>query len=238
MADTYSLTFSNQSSNNWTFCCYQEDHDMKAQGVMSLAWYAFPVAPLTSVKFSWQIAYQFVWSQTGTLGAGVTFSASQKIDASLTTSNSIDFTRKPNKAFTFQNQMTLSPTGTLYINQDDTIPLDTAAIGINMGIVGSPSGSGTGTFVLPAQPNITASFTPKPTYWVTFGQFTPGQVLDTQQITQKAEVAFPYNVYDMVAVLGKDNKWKVTSQQALNAAYLKSGKDAPNALMLDYDLIK
>ncbi|WP_428527066.1 protein rhiA [Roseibium sp.] len=237
MGNVYTLTFINNSNNNWDFCCYQEDPNISTQDVMSLAWFAFPVAPTTSVSFSWTINYQFVWSQTGKLGAGVKFSASQKWDASLTGNNGVDFTRKPNQAFTFENQAPFGDPGTLYINQDDTIPSNTAAVGINMGIEGAPPGAGTGTFVVPAQPNITAAFTPHPTYWVTFGQYTPGQVLDIQQITQKAQVAFPVNVYDMYAILGADNKWTVTTQQALNAAYIASGGDAAHALLTDTKLL-
>ena len=238
MSDIYTLTFVNNSNNNWDFCCYQQDPNINIPDVMSLAWFAFPVAPTTVVSFSWEINYQFVWSQMGQLAAGVKFSASQKWDANLSTNNSIDFTRKPNKAFTFQNQMSAGVPGTLFINQDETIPEKTAAVGINMSILGAPIGAGSGTFVVPAQPNITASFSPHPTYWVTFGQFTPGQVLDTKQITKKAEIAFPVNVYDMVAILGSDNKWKVTSTQALTQAFLASGDKHAHALLLDYDLVK
>jgi len=163
MSDTYTLTFINKSNNNWDFCCYQQDPNIKVPGVMSLAWFAFPVAPTTAISFSWEISYQFVWSQIGSLAAGVKFAASQKWDANLSSANSVDFTRKPNKAFTFQNQMSAGVPGTLFINQDDSIPSDTAAVGINMGIVGAPLGAGTGTFVVAAQPEITASFTPHPT---------------------------------------------------------------------------
>ncbi len=237
MSNTYTLTFVNNSDNNWDFCCFQEDPNISTQDVQSLAWFAFPVAPTTSVSFSWTIDYQFVWSQTGQLGAGVVFSASQKWEASLTGNNGVDFTRKPNQAFTFETLAPFGNQGTLYINQDSTIPNDTAAVGINMGIVGAPPGAGTGTFVVPAQPNITASFTPHPLYWVTFGQYTPGQVLDTQQITQKAQVAFPVNVYSMYAFLNPDNSWTVSSQQSLNSTYLESGRDAANALRTDPRLL-
>lgn len=238
MSDTYTLTFVNNSNNNWDFCCFQEDPDLFKQGVMSLAWFAFPVAPGTVVSFGWQIAYQFVWSQVGQLAAGVKFTASQKVDTSLTGQNSIDFTRKANKAFTFQNQMPAGGPGALYINQDNTIPANTAAVGINMGIVGAPSGAGSCTFVVPAQPNITASFAPHPSYWVAFGQFTPGQVLDTQQITKKEQVAFPFNVYDMVATLGPDNKWTIGTTQSFNEAFLTSGSKAPHALLVEPKLLR
>jgi rhizosphere induced protein len=238
MSDIYTLTFINNSANNWDFCCFQEDPNISTQDVKSLAWFAFPVAPTTSVSFSWTINYQFVWSQLGNLAAGVKFSARQKWDADLTRQNGVDFTRKPNKAFTFENQSSFGNPGTLYINQDGTIPADTAAVGINMGIAGAPPGAGSGTFVVAAQPNITASFTPHPVYWVTFGQYTPGQVLDTQQITKKAKVAFPVNTYDMYAILGQNNEWTITSQQALNAAFLASGGKFPHALLTDTKLLR
>lgn len=138
MSNTYTLTFVNNSDNNWDFCCFQEDPNISTQDVQSLAWFAFPVAPTTSVSFSWTIDYQFVWSQTGQLGAGVVFTASQKWEASLTGNNGVDFTRKPNQAFTFENLAPFGNQGTLYINQDSTIPNNTAAVGINMGIVGAP----------------------------------------------------------------------------------------------------
>ncbi|MEP2707826.1 MAG: protein rhiA [Roseibium sp.] len=238
MGNTYTLTFVNNSNNNWDFCCYQEDPNIGTQDVMSLAWFAFPVASTTSVSFSWTIDYQLVWSQTGKLGAGVNFSASQKWDADLTGNNGVDFTRKPNKAFTFENLDSFDNSGTFYINQDGTIPANTAAVGINMGIDGAPPGAGSGTFVVPAQPNITASFTPKPTYWVTFGKYVPGQVLDIQQITAKAQVKFPANVYDMFAILGPDNSWTIISQQSLNTIYLESGSDADHALLTDMKLLR
>lgn len=235
MGNIYSLTFVNNSNNNWDFCCYQEDPNIGVQDVMSLAWFAFPVAPTTSVTFSWTINYQFVWSQVGTLSPGVRFSASQKWDADLENANYVDFDRLPNNAFTFKNKSTFDNPGTLYINQLGNVPADTAAVGINMGIEGAPPGAGSGTFVVPAQPNIMASFTPHPLYWVTFGKYAPGQVLDIQQITKKAKVAFPVNVYDMFAILGQDNKWTITSQQQLNQAFLQFGADAgvPHALLLD-----
>jgi hypothetical protein len=51
-------------------------------------------------------------------------------------------------------------------------------------------------------------------------------------------VDFPVNVYDMVAILGPNNQWKISTSQALNAAYIESGSKAPSALLLDYDLVR
>ena len=231
MAQQYTLFFQNNSPNNWNFCCFQQDPDMNNPEVMSLAWFAYPVAPTTSISFSWEIDYQFIWSETGTLSAGVIFSASQKWDADLTTSNNVDFTIQPNGAFTFQNQAAGGQAGTLYIHPDATIPANTAAIGINMGIVGSHPGAGTGTFVVPAQMNISATFTPHPEYWCTFGVFTPGQVLDIGEIGEKAQIIFPPNVYQMVATLTAKNTWDVQSLTSLNAAFLAGDPRRSHALL-------
>jgi hypothetical protein len=233
MTQRYTLTFQNNSSNNWDFCCFQQDPNMTIPDLMSLAWFAFPVAPTTTISFTWEINYQFVWSQTGTLDAGVIFSASQKWDADLKSSNNVDFTRKPNGAFTFQNQVSGGKAGTLYIHQDGTIPAQTAAVGINMGIVGLPPGAGTGTFAVPAQSNITANFTPHPEYWCTFGQYTPGQVLDIGQIAEKAQIIFPPSVYHMIATLTKANTWDVKSLPSLNAAFLAGHIRRAHALLGD-----
>ena len=211
MATEYSLTFVNNSTNNWSFCCYQHDPDIGAHDVMSLAWFAFPTAPTTAVSFSWETDYQFVWSQTGALRTGARFIASQRWDADLKMRNVIDFTREPNDAFNFRNpRAAVDHEGTFFIQQDRFIPEHIAAVGINMGIKDAPPGSaGTGTFVVPAGPRLSASFTPHPRYWVTFGNYVPGQVLDMQKITNTAKVEFPPNVYDMIATLNEGNEWEV-----------------------------
>lgn len=236
MPDIYTLTFINNSNNIGNFCCYQRDPNITDPKVMSLAWYVFRTAPTTSAKFSWTIDYQFVWSQVGKLGPGVLFNASQKWDAPLTGNNGVDFTNSDG-AFTFSNPAHFGQNGTLYIAQDTTIPAGKAAVGINMGIAGSPTGAGSGTFVVAAQPNLVANFTPKPTYWVTFGNYVTGQVLDIGQITQSAQVSFPPNVYSMYAVLNQDNTWTITDEVTLNEAFLTSDPSVPHALQTDIKLL-
>jgi hypothetical protein len=69
--------------------------------------------------------------------------------------------------------------------------------------------SGSGTFVVPASPNLNLVFTPHPKYWVTAGTFATGEVLDSEQLTNTAAVEFPPGVYAMVATLQLDNTWTV-----------------------------
>jgi hypothetical protein len=198
---TYTLNFLNNSSNAGDVCVYQTDPDIGVPNVMSLAWFSEFNHPTTQVQFQWQIDYSFVWGQTGQLLPGVLFSASQAWPADLQNTNQVTLTYE--RAYTFANQTFGPHDGTLYITEDRTLPLKDASVGIGM--------SGAGTFVVQAEPNLNLLFTPHPRYWITFGDFTPGEVLDTESITNVAEIVFPPNIFTMSAVLNKDNTWTVTA---------------------------
>jgi hypothetical protein len=55
--------------------------------------------------------------------------------------------------------------------------------------------------------------TPDPTYWVTAGTDSQGDVLDTESITNSAQIDFPPGVTDMVATFGPDGRWTVQPGQ-------------------------
>ena len=195
----YTLEFQNNSTNAGDVCVYQTPPDVNTPGVMSLAWFSQFNYPTTEVVFKWTIDYSFVWSQTGVLKPGVIFDASQTWEADLHTSNQVTF--HYDQAYTFQGQKAGPQAGNLYITEDPTIPLKTASVGIGM--------SGAGVFAVQAQPNINLVFTPHPLYWITFGKFVPGQVLDIQSLTGVAQVQFPPNIYKMAAILNEDNTWTI-----------------------------
>ncbi|WP_338813073.1 hypothetical protein V9L05_17185 [Bernardetia sp. Wsw4-3y2] len=211
----YTLTIINNSANTGDACVYQKPPDGSNPNMMSLAWLTKRAHPSTTIEMDWTIDYSFVWSQTGLLRPGVKFTASQNIPANLDTQNQVNFT-KSDGAYTFKP---IPPqqgprSGSLYIMEDDTIPLNEASVGVGM--------SGSGTFALQAQPNLNLTFTPHPEYWISFGNFTKGTVLDTQSITGAAAVQFPYNVYAMTAVLGIDNKWTIKPTSQMNTEYLQA----------------
>lgn len=213
MGNKYTLTFKNNSTNAWTVAVYQTDPALQATtNALSLAWFAKAAATGTSIDFTWTIDYNFVWMESGILKPGVVFKASQSPAADLNASNKINFTQMANGAFTFANQSAGQPSGSLLVQQDGTIPLNTASVGIGM--------SNAGTFVVPAQPNINITFSPHPQYWIAFGNYQQGQVLDTAQITAPANVAFPINTYSMTAILDGSNKWTVLPTNQVNARYV------------------
>jgi hypothetical protein len=195
----YSITFQNYSTNFGNVCIYQTDPNL-GPDVMSLAWFAKPTHPTTEESFTWTIDYGFIWDETGELVPGVVFDASQVWPADLTQNNKIKFSRT-NDAYTFSDLSKGSISGVLEIDEDDTIPLKRASIGISM--------AGAGTFVKQAQPNMTLFFEPHPEYWITFGNFEPGEVLNITEITNKQRIEFDPGVFAITAILNKDNTWKI-----------------------------
>jgi hypothetical protein len=118
-----------------------------------------------------------VWSKTTNLIPGTIVKTSQAWDANLSTLNHVNF-NYANGAYTFSDPSQGDYEGNLYIDQTKRVVSNDASIGIGM--------SGKGSFVIPSQPNMKVIMTPKPTYWVLFGDYEEGEILDTTQVTDSA----------------------------------------------------
>lgn len=221
MSQQYSVLFLNHSQNSGNVCMYQTDPDIGVNDVQSLAWFTKYVHPQTRVEFYWKVDYSFVWAETGELVPGVRFIASQMVPADLEGRNKIPFNHV-NGGFKF-GEVTQGTGGRLMINEEKHIPFDTASVGIGM--------SGKGTLVVQAQPNMNLVFTPKPKYWIAFGNYTEGEVLDLSEMTYPAEIVFPVNVYSMTAILNPDNTWTIKPTAEVNQMYVQAkGKQSHTAL--------
>ncbi|HEU4562256.1 MAG TPA: hypothetical protein VFS20_30785 [Longimicrobium sp.] len=197
----YSVVFVNNGSDIANACIYQQDPDLANPNVMSLAWLTKAAAPTTRVVMTWQLQYDFVWSETGILAPGVVFNASQALNASPTGLNQATFS-KQGGAYLLTSEQQGGKAGSLYIQSDSTIPSKQASVGVGM--------SGFGTFAVQAEPNKTVTFTPHPEYWITFGTYTQGEVMNIQDLTTQAgQIQFPPNIYSMTATLNDDNSWTI-----------------------------
>lgn len=205
MSTQYSLSVTNNSTQYVDLCLYQKPVDLGVPDAASLAWLVAPAWPGTTVTFTWTQDYSFVWGETGTLKPGVTFNAQQTMpaDPENLQSNQIQFDYRQG-AFTFVNGPAAGTPqlGSLYIRELSGVPANTASVGIGM--------SNSGTFVVPAMPNMNLVFTPHPEYWLTAGTFTISEMLDVEEITN--EVAVPFNgTFSMRAVLDARNNWTVSA---------------------------
>lgn len=199
MATHYSLEIQHHGTETGDFCVYQTN-DNQSEDIRSLVWFSKRAHPETVLKFKWDIEYGFTWSEQGILVPGVVFEASQIIptDPSDLSLNSIGFTRT-DSAFKFEETTEPTTQGRLGISCDELIPARTASIGVAM--------SGKSAFACTASPNMKYTFRPHPRYWIAFGKFEEGEVIDLNRMTRKFEVKFRENQYDKSIRLTETNTW-------------------------------
>lgn len=201
MSTKYTLKVTNNSNRSGSICVYQRDPEQeKYTNLYSLAWFSKACHPGTTIKFTWDLDYCFSWSETGMLRPGVTFEASETraADPSSASDNAIGFT-KTGGAYMFTTPLRPGTPGELRIQTDDTIPIDEASVGIGM--------SGQPALAISAGPNLDYAFIPHPEYWIAFGDYIEGEVIDLNMVTQTAKVVFPRNVYSLSMTLQEDNTW-------------------------------
>ncbi|WP_299816780.1 protein rhiA [uncultured Roseibium sp.] len=198
----YSMTLTNESAQPWTFFVYQKLPQPSAD-VFSMAWFCSPYKLRVGnrIKFTWEIDYNFVWSDTGVLMPGVDFHASGDVDCSPAGANTTEFSLTDGPGLS--TPVKGPPSGSLVINDAANVPNNRYSVGIGM--------SGTGTYCVQAGTNLKHTFTPTPSYWIAAGTNVKiGTVLNIDTITQTAEAKFPPAVYDLNCVLQADNTWDIS----------------------------
>lgn len=203
MTTAYTLSFQNNSSNAATVCIYATAPDNGDSKMMSLAWFTQPSNPMTRSNFDWHNDYSFVWAETGELMPGVMFEPSQTSSASPNGENTVTLTYD-NQGYNFSDKTSTFPGDSLIIQQSSTVPQHNASVGI--AISGQPA------LAVEAQPNTDFTFIPQPNYWITFGHYASGEVLDVQGIQDSFEINYPPNRYSAVVTLDMNNNWSVDYQ--------------------------
>jgi hypothetical protein len=214
MSTPYSVTIENHAKHSATFMVFQNDPGSLSGDALALAWFSKFSNPGATEKFSWQISWGFCWADTGTLAAGVTFSSDQQQDTSLGN----EYTLSYNGAYELTTPTQGPDPSRLYIREDSSIPVDsTAAVGITM--FGSP------VYAVQAMPNTNLTFSPHPQYFLAYGDFVPGQVLDLSTVNNPVELKFETGVQNLHVILNADNSWGVpTSLRERNQNLLVARK--------------
>lgn len=225
----YSMTFRNDSINSWNFCCFQKDPGILDKGALSAAWFvAQTVHPTTVVTFKWNISYGLSWAQSGTVGPGIRYTASQNWDVDFT-DNTVNLV-KSGGSYTFApptGPYGKDPKTAFQIVQDNSIvPSDGVGIGISMLITGSSAGeAGLNTiYATSAQKNITEQFVVTPKYYVVFARtIQPSEILDVTSLTNVVEVPYIGGTTSNAVTLDGDNKWHVAKTKDVNQKYIDAG---------------
>jgi hypothetical protein len=215
MATYYSLQVTNHALEPGTFCVYTTYPDNNVHlNLQSLAWFTKAAEPKTILTFDWSLDYTFVWCETGELKPKVRFRASQAFpaDPNKPELSKVFLDKADSGAYGFTPNAPgnwTTPAGTLGIYTGSHIPNKEVSTGIGLG--GSPA------LVVSAAPNMGYTFTPKISYFIAYGSFTKGEVLDLNAMTCIQEIAFPFNVYDVGVTLNEDNTWSVDNRSPLMA---------------------
>jgi hypothetical protein len=213
-ADSLSITFYNTSGRDGSFVCFQPSHSG-----MTLVWWAKYTHPRTRIRFGWTLQHQMVWSEMGDLKPGVVVWPNEILAADplgRAGPNTVGFD-DVNGAFEFHDPGTYGVSGSLTIKAGSTVPASTAVIGIGM--------SGLATAAAPALANQSVQFTPADAYWIAFGTYRQGEVIDPSQIANAVQVSFPANVNAMTAIFDDGGNWSVAPtgrlQTSLDPAVLR-----------------
>lgn len=197
----YTLDVLHNGTDCGDICLYQT-YDGQMDDIRPLVWFNKTAHPGTRLRFEWNINYSMAWSEQGDLTPGVVFQASQIVDADPadTAANTLLLTREQG-AFRFGESDNPTKAGKLGIVCDSTIPTGTVSVGVAM--------SGKPAVACVASPNMKYTFMPHPHYWIAFGKFEEGEVIDINRMTQKFEIKYPVNVFSQTVELGGNNSWAI-----------------------------
>jgi len=201
---TYTINFDNNTDSPGNFCIFQRNQNSPNHDGFVLAWLVQFANPHSKLPISWNTDFYFFWAQTGTLTPGVIFNAGEALQTSMTENNAVTLTKQDGN-YKFAGQKNWHQQGMLSVTADNTTAINQASVGIGM--------SGAGTFAVQAQPNMTFLFSPGSEYWVTFGDFQQGQVMDPTQFINPVKIDFPYGIFTMNVTLNMDNTWTITQGQ-------------------------
>ncbi len=199
MNEKYTLSVDVQSTITGNVCIFQEMPDTNASKILTLAWLSKRAHHGTQLLFDWTLDYNFKWGTKGSLGRTAHFAASQTVPANLSTNNQISFNYEDGAYKFSETSQNPSSEVNLYINQGGNVKSNDALVGIGM--------SGSGSFVVESQPNLKLIFRPKPVYYVIFGDFIQGQIMDITELSNVHKLVYD-GTTDKHLTLTDKNVWK------------------------------
>jgi hypothetical protein len=199
MGNIYSVTVNNRSSHSDYFMVFQNDPTAWAPNAMALAWfskYSNP-SPTAELTFEWTVDVGFSWAETGDLQPGIRFAASEKY---IPQGGKNKITLDYNKGYLFTDEAQGPDKDRFYLAQSPDIPLKSlASVGVTM--------SGSTVFAAQARPNQNLTFSPHPRYFIAYGNYQKGEVIDVNSINNALELTYPTGVYSLTTTLNANDTW-------------------------------
>ena len=167
---------------------------------LTLAWYVLGCNPGNYANFTWTVDYSLSWSQQGTLAPGVKFVTGGSSPVNTSTGDRIKFALS-GPAYTFQGKAaSAGAVGTCGVNSDNTVENGVCSVAIS--VAGKPVAA------IPIQPNSAITFTPLPKYYLSFGSFVEGTVVDVATMVNSIELDYGgLGVFNLNYTLDARNNW-------------------------------
>lgn len=195
----YSLNIENKGTFYGEIVIYQKQKNLEQKGSNSVAWMTRTINPGTEATFSWEEIYNFVWGESQNLKTGVIFNENQMIEGSPRIGNKVEFTQNE-YGYTFHQSTAPKDIGKLIIEESELIESRKSSVGIGM--------CGLGTLIWDAEPSTTLKIEAKFEYWLTYGAFQEGEVLDLKEILDKSiKLEYPPHKYNATVAIMADNSW-------------------------------
>jgi len=228
MAYNYSVIITNHSSHSDYFMLYQDDPTSWAPNALAIAWfskYSNPGANVT-VKFTWTLDWGFSWADVGKLTPGVLFEATDQVPIKGSQDNQI--TLDYNGAYRFMSQQAGADPNRFYLAESATIPVNSpASVGITLG--------GKTVYAAQARPNTNLTFSPHVSYYLAYGNYAPGDVLDVSSINNPLKLEFGTGVYSLHTTLNANDSWTPPTPTAkINARLIEERTRNPKASWTDF----
>ena len=213
MAIQYSVTVDNKANHSDYFMIYQDNPSSWTPSALALVWFAKFSNPGGKVRFTWSVEWGFSWAETGTLTPGIEFIPSELFDAS-SGHNMVTFDYQGG-VYRFSNPASGPDPSRLYLNESAGIPMSShASVGVAM--------AGHTVYAAQARPNMQLVLSAHPRYYLAYGNYQQGEVIDANTISNPLALVFPTGVYALNTTLNADGSWSPpTSLAQANALRLQ-----------------
>jgi rhizosphere induced protein len=200
MGKIYSVTVDNHASHSACFMVFQSDPTQWAPNALSLAWFARYSNPgqNSRTRFEWTADTGFSWAETGELQPGIQFAAAETYEPTGGSNRiSLDW---ENGVYRFAYPSWGADPARFYLAETANIPARSqACVGVTM--------SGSTVYAVQARPNQNLAFSPRPRYFIAYGDYQQGDVIDVSTVNNPLELSFPTGVHALTTTLHADGSW-------------------------------
>ncbi|MES2554642.1 MAG: hypothetical protein V4604_00750 [Bacteroidota bacterium] len=199
MGARFQVNVTNNSAQNTTFILFQKDPNQDQYQGFSVAWKSQRVSPRSKATFDWARDFCFVAANTGPLKPGMEFNTESMMETDPNGSN--------NSAVLDSNgggcQLNVGRGG-----QPGRLTLTTGNVSPQVQLSAGMGMERSATVIIEARSGMNYQFSPDTEYWIAFGNYQDGQVLQ-RNVQNSARISFPNGITNMNVVLNQDNSYSI-----------------------------